>query len=134
MESRDTTTGRGAVDVNREYPEPTEEELQTLRKVAGSIPWISYALCVVEFAERASYYGMHGYIFQYVATILTSLGASQLFTNFLQKPLPKGGNGAGAPPHGTQQTAGALNKGLQFANAFLLLFRFLSYSLPILGA
>lgn len=40
-----------------ECPEPTNEELQTLRKIAGSISWVSYALCVVEFAERASYYG-----------------------------------------------------------------------------
>ena len=44
-----------------------------------------------------------------------------------------GGNGAGAPPAGTQQTAGALNQGEQFANAFVLLFAFLSYSVPIYG-
>ena len=45
-----------------------------------------------------------------------------------------GGNGAGAPPAGTQETAGALNRGEQFANAFVLLFYFLSYSVPIYGA
>jgi hypothetical protein len=55
------------------FPPPTEEEKVTLRKVAGDIPWIGYSLCVVEFAERASYYG-----------------AVQVFANFLQKPLPKG--------------------------------------------
>ena len=40
----------------------------------------------------------------------------------MQYPLPKGGNGAGAPPVGTQETAGALGRGVQFANAFVLLF------------
>jgi hypothetical protein len=55
------------------FPHPTEEEQATLRKVAGSIPWIGYSLCVVEFAERASYYG-----------------AVQVFANFLQNPLPIG--------------------------------------------
>lgn len=44
------------------------------------------------------------------------------------------GNGAGAPAAGTQGTAGALDKGLQFANAFVLLFAFLSYVIPIFGA
>jgi hypothetical protein len=97
--------------------EPTEEEQRMLRKVAGSVPWIAYALCVVELAERASYYG-----------------AAQLFTNFLQKTLPRGGNGAGAPPPYTEITPGALGEGLQFANAFVLLFKFLAYTLPIFGA
>ena len=40
------------------YPPPTEEERATLRKVADTIPAISYTLCIVEFAERASYYGV----------------------------------------------------------------------------
>jgi dipeptide/tripeptide permease len=44
------------------------------------------------------------------------------------------GNGSGAPPAGTQETAGALGKGLQFANAFVLLFTFLAYIIPIMGA
>lgn len=44
------------------------------------------------------------------------------------------GNGAGAPAAGTQGTAGALGKGIQFANAFVLLFAFMSYVVPIFGA
>jgi hypothetical protein len=55
------------------YPVPTEEEEKTLPKVAGSIPWVAYCLCFVEFAERASYYG-----------------AQTVFANFLTYPLPKG--------------------------------------------
>ena len=50
---------------------PTEEERTKLRRVSGSIPWVAYSLCVVEFAERASYYGC-----QFV------------FSNFVQFPLP----------------------------------------------
>lgn len=55
------------------FPAPTGEEEKTLRKVAGSIPWVAYCLCFVEFAERASYYG-----------------AQTVFANFLTYPLPKG--------------------------------------------
>jgi hypothetical protein len=66
--------GNDVVDWDHEkYPPPTEEEQKTLRKVPGSIPWIGYSLCVVEFAERASYYG-----------------ATTVFANFLQRPLPPG--------------------------------------------
>jgi len=36
---------------------PTEEERHILRRVPGSIPAVSYVLCVAELAERASYYG-----------------------------------------------------------------------------
>ncbi|GME41663.1 Oligopeptide transporter [Neofusicoccum parvum] len=78
---------------------------------------VIWLICVVEFAERASYYG-----------------AKTVFSNFMQYPLPEGGNGAGAPAAGTQGTAGALDKGLQFSNAFVLLFSFLAYVVPILGA
>jgi hypothetical protein len=60
---------------------------------------------VVEFAERASYYGV-----------------KTVFSNFMQFPLPKGGNGAGAPPKGTELTAGALGRGIQFSVAIGLLF------------
>ena len=55
------------------YPAPTEEERGTLRKVADSIPRVSYWLCAVEFAERASYYGVQ-----------------TVFSNFIEFPLPPG--------------------------------------------
>lgn len=87
-----------------------------LRKIADTIPHTAYLLCIVELAERASYYG-----------------ASTVFSNFMQFPLPKGGNGAGAPARGTEDTAGALGKGLQFSNAMTLLFKFLAYIIPIFG-
>ncbi|KAJ5817115.1 hypothetical protein N7447_009348 [Penicillium robsamsonii] len=101
---------------DEEFIAPTKEEDQTLRKVAANLPLVGFALCLVEFAERASYYG-----------------AQTLFSNFVQFPLPEGGNGAGAPPRGTQKTAGALGWGLQASTGLVLLFKFLAYIVPIFG-
>ncbi|CZR64647.1 related to peptide transport protein [Phialocephala subalpina] len=98
------------------FGRPTEEERLTLRRVSGSIPKIAYILCIVEFAERASYYGCSG-----------------VFSNFVEFPLPAGGNGAGATPKGSQETPGALNKGLSTSSALTLLFTFMAYCTPILG-
>jgi dipeptide/tripeptide permease len=50
---------------------------------------------------------------------------------------PQKGSTTGAPLRtalSSQKTAGALGKGLQFANAFVLLFKFLAYTIPIFGA
>ena len=55
------------------FTPPTEEENQTLRKVAANLPFVAFSLCLVEFAERASYYG-----------------AQTLFSNFVEFPLPEG--------------------------------------------
>jgi hypothetical protein len=93
---------------------PTQEELETLRRVAGPMPTVAYLICAVEFAERASYYGVQ-----------------QLIGNFVNRPLPKGGNGWGAPPKGTQLTAGALGMGTVKANAVSQSFQMLTYFLPI---
>ncbi|KAJ9130966.1 Major facilitator superfamily transporter peptide [Pleurostoma richardsiae] len=93
---------------------PTEEELATLRRVPGGLPTVAYLLCAVEFCERASYYGCQG-----------------LFSNFVNRPLPPGGNGYGAPPRGTQQTAGALGMGEAKANAVGQSFSLLAYALPL---
>jgi hypothetical protein len=47
-------------DDGNEASYSTEEEKKTLLKVAGKIPGIAYWLCAVEFAERASFYGVKG--------------------------------------------------------------------------
>jgi len=94
---------------------PTPEELLTLRRVAGPMPMVAYLICFVEFAERASYYGVQ-----------------QLIGNYVNRPLPRGGNGWGAPPKGDQQTAGALGMGTVKANAVRESFNSLVYILPIL--
>ncbi|KAI0390898.1 POT family protein [Xylariaceae sp. FL0594] len=100
------------------YPPPTQEEQSTLRKIADSVPWTAWTLCFVELAERASYYG-----------------AKAVFSNYLQFPLPKGGDGTGAvDPNKPESHAGALGLGIQTASALGLLFTFLAYVIPIFGA
>ncbi|KXX73667.1 Peptide transporter PTR2 [Madurella mycetomatis] len=94
---------------------PTQEELATLRRVPGTIPVIAYLICVVEFCERASYYGVQ-----------------PLISNYVNRPLPRGGNGWGAPPRGDQQTPGALGMGTVVANAVTQSFSMLAYALPLL--
>lgn len=82
--------------------------------------WTAIAMCIVELAERASYYG-----------------CKDVFANFVRGALPEGGNGAGAvapPPLGTDQTAGALGMGSVAASATTSTFTFLSYLIPIFGA
>lgn len=51
----------------------SEADTRTLRRVPGSIPWMVFILCFVEFAERGSYYA-----------------AVQVFANFMNYPLPIG--------------------------------------------
>lgn len=43
-----------------EHRLPTDEERATLRLVSAPVPWAAYAIAIVEFAERASYYGCIG--------------------------------------------------------------------------
>jgi POT family proton-dependent oligopeptide transporter len=42
---------------NDDFEHPTEEELATLRRVSGQIPWTAYTVAFVELCERFSYYG-----------------------------------------------------------------------------
>ncbi|KAL3953106.1 hypothetical protein ACCO45_013049 [Purpureocillium lilacinum] len=93
---------------------PTEEELATLRRVPGKLPTVAYLLCAVEFCERASYYG-----------------CAQIWTNYINRPLPKGGNGYGSVPEGSQATQGALGLGEQVANATSQSFSLIAYCLPL---
>jgi POT family proton-dependent oligopeptide transporter len=53
---------KGSVDTSsstdsQEFEKPTEEELATLRRVSGKIPWVAYTVAFVELFERFSYYG-----------------------------------------------------------------------------
>lgn len=36
---------------------PSEEEMKTLRRVAGTVPWTTFTVAFVELCERFSYYG-----------------------------------------------------------------------------
>lgn len=71
----------------------------------------AWSMCLIEFSERASYYG--------------SIGP---FNNFINRPLPDGGNGAGAVAPGAaglNQSAGALGMGSVAATGIVQMFTFL---------
>lgn len=58
--------------------------------------------------------------------LLSEPTAFEAFYNFIQRPLPAGGNGTGATPAGTQLTPGALGLGLQVATAVTTSFSFVA--------
>lgn len=93
---------------------PTRLEKTTLRHVSGKIPSVAYVICAAEFAERASYHGVQ-----------------PLISNFVNRSMLVGGNGYGAPPRGTQQTAGALGLGSVVATAVSESFSLIAYALPL---
>ncbi|KAH8668735.1 putative oligopeptide transporter [Xylariales sp. PMI_506] len=102
--------------MNMDYEgKPTEEEMQTLRRVPGKVPLLAYCLCAVEFCERASYYG-----------------CVIIWTNYINRPLPPGGNGLGSPPYDSNETQGALGLGETVANATSQSFNMIAYVLPLL--
>lgn len=68
---RGSSDGEGMLTADGE--EPTMEEMKTLRRVSGKIPWTAWTITFVEFCERFSYYG-----------------TTAVFVNFLQQPRPFG--------------------------------------------
>jgi hypothetical protein len=46
----------GEVYEDREHY-PSNEELITLRRISGLVPWTAYTVAIVELCERFSYYG-----------------------------------------------------------------------------
>jgi POT family proton-dependent oligopeptide transporter len=44
-------------EADLEGEEPTEEELRTLQRVSGKIPWTAFTIAFVELCERFGYYG-----------------------------------------------------------------------------
>ncbi|KAH9206290.1 POT family-domain-containing protein [Leptodontidium sp. 2 PMI_412] len=100
--------------VDSDKPYPTEEEFATLPKVPGHIPWTSWTVAVVEFAERFSYYG-----------------TTAVFVNFIQRPLPIGSStGAGK----IVQKSGALGMGQRASTGLVMFNSFWSYVTPLAGA
>ena len=45
------------VEVEAKETFPSDEELRTLRRVAGPLPWPAFTVAFVELCERFSYYG-----------------------------------------------------------------------------
>ncbi|KZV74184.1 PTR2-domain-containing protein [Peniophora sp. CONT] len=93
---------------------PTEEELETLRHIAGHVNWSTYLIAFVEMAERFSYYG---------STIV--------LVNFIQQPRPHNSStGAGGP----DGQSGALGKGQRTSTGLTTLLQFWAYITPLFGA
>ena len=44
-------------DVEDGIEYPTAEEVETLRRIAGPVPWSAYTVAFVELCERFAYYG-----------------------------------------------------------------------------
>lgn len=92
---------------------PTEEEVQSLRRVRGKIDWTIYSIAFIELCERFAYYG-----------------TTAVFVNFIQHPLPPGSStGAG----GTYGQPGALGLGQRASTGLTLFNSFWSYVMPMLG-
>ncbi|KAF2271651.1 MFS peptide transporter-like protein Ptr2, partial [Westerdykella ornata] len=96
---------------------PTEEELHTLRRVSGKIPWLVLTIAFVELVERMSYYG----------TIA-------VFTNFIQKPNPGTATGRPLDPNDKEAQPGALGMGQQASTGISNFNKFWVYLMPLLGA
>ncbi|GLA47545.1 hypothetical protein AnigIFM63604_002222 [Aspergillus niger] len=100
--------------LQKDFPSP--DELRTLRRVSGKIPWTAYTVAFVELCERFSYYG-----------------TTAVFVNFIQRPLPEGSS-AGAT-HGLDNLVpGALGMGQQASTGLTLFNSFWSYIMPLMGA
>ncbi|KAF2257623.1 peptide transporter PTR2-A [Lojkania enalia] len=96
---------------------PTEEELHTLRRVGGHIPWKVFSIAFIELVERMSYYG----------TIA-------VFSNFISKPNPGTATGAAVNPDDEEAVPGALNLGKQVAFSLTTFNAFWVYCMPLVGA
>ena len=83
-----------------DHDRPTEEELRTLRRVSGPIPWTAYTIAFIELCERFSYYG-----------------TTAVFVNFIQQPLPEGST-TGA---GFDAQSGALDMGQRASTELMTL-------------
>ncbi|KAH6715685.1 putative peptide transporter ptr2 [Leptodontidium sp. MPI-SDFR-AT-0119] len=105
-----------AVVHDEEFEIPTEEELRTLRRVSGQIPWSAYTIAFVELCERFSYYG-----------------TTAVFVNFIQQPLPEGST-TGAAPDPNADIPGALGMGQRASTGLTTFNQFWAYVMPLLGA
>lgn len=102
-------------DADLEGEEPTEEELVTLTRVSGKIPWTAYTIALVELCERFGYYG-----------------CAVVYTNFIQHPRPEG-YPTGKDPSSEGQP-GALDMGQRASFGIGTFNQFWAYSTPIIGA
>lgn len=106
-------------EADLEGEEPTPEELLTLRRVSGKIPWTAFTIAFVELCERFGYYG-----------------CQVLYTNFVQQELPVIDGviqATGRDPRSEGQP-GALGMGQRASFGIGTFNSFWAYTTPIIGA
>ncbi|CAK4025003.1 peptide transporter PTR2-A [Lecanosticta acicola] len=107
--------------------EPTMEEMKTLRRVSGKIPWQAYTVTFVEFCERFSYYG-----------------TTAVFVNFIQQPRPYGSRTGNWQPNeycfsapgwdeASCKQAGGLGQDQRAATGLTTFNQFWAYLMPLAG-
>lgn len=60
------SSGDAASFVTADGDEPSDEEKQTLRRVADKLPWAAFLVCIIELCERFTYYGLSGPFQNYI--------------------------------------------------------------------
>ncbi|KAL4899498.1 hypothetical protein BDW74DRAFT_183605 [Aspergillus multicolor] len=110
QQAKAPTVSTCSTSQGREYP--TERELKTLPRVSGKVHWTAYTIAFVELCERFSYHG-----------------ATAVFTNFIQQPLPPNST-TGA---GFSGQSGALGHGQRASTGLNTFNTFWCYVMPILG-
>lgn len=93
---------------------PSEEDLDTLRRVPAKLPWIAFTVAFVELCERFAYYG-----------------TTAVMVNFIQQPLPEGST-TGSDPRPDGQP-GALDGGQRASTGLVLFNKFWAYFIPLFG-
>ncbi|KAI8942605.1 hypothetical protein NX059_000659 [Plenodomus lindquistii] len=122
LSQSDTTLSHHAAaefEADLEGEEPTAEELKTLRRVSGKIPWTAFTIAFVELCERFGYYG-----------------CQVLYTNFIQQDLPiidGVPSRTGSDPRSEGQP-GALGMGQRASFGIGQFNSFWAYTTPIIGA
>lgn len=92
---------------------PSKKDLETLRRVKGTISPVIYTIAFIELCERFAYYG-----------------TTAVFVNFIQQPLPPGSTTGSA---GTFGQPGALDKGQQASFGLVTFNSFWAYLMPLVG-
>ncbi|KAL2162609.1 hypothetical protein VTH06DRAFT_6445 [Thermothelomyces fergusii] len=106
----------GALVITPDGGSPTEEELQTLRRVPDKINPRIYTIAFIELCERFSYYG-----------------TTAVFTNFIQQKRPEG-SATGASYDIKHGQAGALGLGQRTSFSLTTFNSFWQYTMPLFGA
>lgn len=123
--------------------EPTMEEMKTLRRVSGKIPWQAYTITFVEFCERFRLVFNSSDFMSEISTDLLRFswyGTTAVFVNYIQQPRPFGsrtGNIQITPEcfavMGEDQCrqAGALGQGQQASTGLTVCLAYLNYRLHV---